>query len=240
MNGAAGHKRQTIADKVAFRLERLVLEGEFKPGARLPPERELAERFVVSRNAVREAMRRLETLGLLKTEAQSGTYVRDYLEEASFDLVVYLMENNETLDPAIFRAILEYREMLETTSARMAAGRDAESSSVDLLALSARLANAASVEEMAAADYLFHSRLVRASGNLLFRSLHNTSRTVHLFYVKLFFQVPGARDETVVQQRRIAEAIGRGDPEAAASAVNAALSYGRRVVEELIQDAEKK
>lgn len=228
--GASG-KRATISEKVAYGLERLVLDGDLSPGDRLPPERELAERFGASRNAVREAIRKLEAMGLLSTAAQSGTYVRDYLEEASFDLVVYLLGNAESHDPAAFESMMEYREMLEATAASMAAERDPGSCGADLAALSGRLSAALGVDEMAEADYLFHSRLVKASGNLLFRSLHNTSRTAHLFYTRRFFAAPGARDETVAQQLAIAAAIGRGDKAAAADAVRAALAYGRRVAE---------
>jgi len=229
-----GRKRQTIADKVAFQLERLVLDGELKPGDRLPPERELAERFNASRNGVREAIRRLETLGLLSTEPQSGTYVKDYLEEASFDLLVYLMESEEYLEPALLMDLLEYRHMLMTTSARLAAKRDPAGCSADLFRYCAELEATTDVAVAAELDYRFHSRIVKAAGNILFRSLHNTSRSVHLFYTRRFYSAPGTIADTAAQQREIATAIGSGDPEAAAQAVRTALEYGRRVIEDLL------
>jgi GntR family transcriptional repressor for pyruvate dehydrogenase complex len=232
--GSKSEKRQSIADKVSFQLERLVLDGELKPGDRLPPERELAERFGASRNGVREAIRRLETLGLLSTEPQSGTYIRDYLEEASFDLIIYLMENGDTLDPAILFQLLEYREMLMTTAARFAAQRDGAACSADLMSLAESLAAAVDVAAVAELDYRFHSRIVKGSGNLMFRSLHNTSRSAHVFYTKLFFSEPGTIAATASQQRDIAAAIGSGNGEAAALAVSIALQYGRRVIEAMV------
>jgi len=233
-NGTRGRKRQTIADKVAFQLERLVLDGELKPCDRLPPERELAERFGASRNGVREAIRRLETLGLLSTEPQSGTYVRDYLEEASFDLLLYLMESEENLEPALLFDLLEYRQMLMTTSARLAALRDAAACAADLSEIGAELAAATSVAAAAALDYRFHSRIVKAAGNLVFRSLQTTSRSVHLFYTGRFYSAPGAIEATAAQQRAIAAAIGSGDPDDAAAAMTTALEYGRRVIETMV------
>ncbi|MBU0928370.1 MAG: GntR family transcriptional regulator [Spirochaetes bacterium] len=224
-------KRPTIADRIAFQLERLVLDGELKPGDRLPPERELAERFGASRNGIREAIRRLETLGLLSTEPQSGTYVREYLEEASFDLLLYLMESDETLDPALLIDLLEYRKMLMTTAAGLAAIRDPRGCSRDLAALAAELGSTTDASLAAALDYRYHSRIVSGSGNLLFRSLHTTSRSLHLYYTKRFYAEPGTIAATAAQQEAIAEAIGAGDSAGAARAMSEALDYGRRVIE---------
>lgn len=224
-------KRQTIADRVAFRLERLVLGGELKPGDRLPPERELAERFSASRNGVREAIRRLEALGLLSTEPQSGTYVRDYLRDASFDLILYVMRCADDIDPALLLDLLEYRRMLMTTAARLAAERDPAACSADLSAIAAALAATRDPAEAAALDFGFHDRIVRGANNVLFRSMQNTSRELHLFYTKRFYSLSGAIEATAAQQRAIAEAIGSGDPDSAAAAMSAALEYGRQAIE---------
>ncbi len=224
-------KKPTITDRVAFRLERLVLGGELKPGDRLPPERELAERFSASRNGVREAIRRLETLGLLSTEPQSGTYVRDYLRDASFDLILHVMRRADDVDPALLLDLLEYRRMLMTTAARLAAERDPAACAADLAALAAALAGARGPEEAAELDFRFHDRIVEGAGNVLFRSMQNTSRELHLYYTRRFYGLPGALEATAAQQRAIAAAVGSGDPEAAAAAMSAALEYGRLAIE---------
>ncbi|HOZ72316.1 MAG TPA: GntR family transcriptional regulator [Spirochaetales bacterium] len=227
-------RKQTIADKVAFRLERLVLGGELKPGDRLPPERELAERFSASRNGVREAIRRLETLGLLSTEPQSGTYVRDYLRDASFDLILHVMRRADDLDPALLLDLLEYRMMLMTTAARLAATRDPMACSADLANMAAALSATRDPAEAAELDFRFHDRIVKGAGNVLFRSMQNTSRELHLFYTRRFYSLPGALEATAAQQLAIAKAIGSGDPEASAAAMMTALEYGRRAIERML------
>ena len=233
---AAGPGRETAAERAQRLLERTILGGEFRPGDRLPSERAMAERIGTSRNVLREAMKKLETLGLISTEAQSGSYVRDYSSEASFDLVIHLMRNREPADPAAFRSVFECREMLETAAARLAARRDAKATADELLALSARVEAASDDPAQAAAvDFLFHSRLVGGSGNILFLSLHNTSREVHLFYTERYFRRPGALAETIVRQRAIAGAIGTGDPDASELAVSAMLSSGREAMERLLK-----
>ena len=66
-------KPTKIADVIVHQLESLILEGTFKPGERLPPERELSERFQVSRPSLREAIRKLEARGMVQTRRGGGT-----------------------------------------------------------------------------------------------------------------------------------------------------------------------
>ena len=71
----SGEKRlyRTVLEK----LQRLIDEGEYPPGGRLPPERELAKRFKVSRPTVREAIIALEALEQVEVKTGSGVYVLD-------------------------------------------------------------------------------------------------------------------------------------------------------------------
>jgi DNA-binding FadR family transcriptional regulator len=65
-------------DHIAYLLEKEIITGVYKAGDRLPAERLLAQNYQTSRNRIREAIIRLVTLGLLRTEPQSGTYVCNY------------------------------------------------------------------------------------------------------------------------------------------------------------------
>ena len=78
------------SELVSLQIEKAILTGEFTPGVRLPPEREMAQRYGVSRSILRESVKQLASLGLVRTEAQSGTYVTDYSREASLEFLVYL------------------------------------------------------------------------------------------------------------------------------------------------------
>jgi len=70
-------RRTKVYEEVADRIRRLIAEGRLKAGDRLPPERELAERFGVSRTSVRDAIRALEMIGLLEPRQGDGTVVLD-------------------------------------------------------------------------------------------------------------------------------------------------------------------
>src|ERR1700689_3464646 len=68
-------RRETVMDTVARRIEQLVRSGELKSGDRLPPEPELAQMLRVSRSSLREALKGLMYLGLIKARAGDGTYI---------------------------------------------------------------------------------------------------------------------------------------------------------------------
>jgi GntR family transcriptional regulator, transcriptional repressor for pyruvate dehydrogenase complex len=68
-------RRLKVSDSVAAQLEQLILRGDYRVGDRLPPERELAEQFGVGRSSMREALRRVETHGLITIDHGRGTFV---------------------------------------------------------------------------------------------------------------------------------------------------------------------
>jgi GntR family transcriptional repressor for pyruvate dehydrogenase complex len=78
--------RRVLSDAVADRIQAKILDGTFRPGERLPPERELAEQLQVNRSSLREALKKLEQLRLIAIQRGSGIRVRSP-EDASFDLV---------------------------------------------------------------------------------------------------------------------------------------------------------
>jgi GntR family transcriptional regulator, transcriptional repressor for pyruvate dehydrogenase complex len=108
-----------ISEEVAAQLKQSIVSGHFKPGEKLPPERDLAEEFQVSRVAIREALRKLEHAGFIVTRqgATGGAYVTDlnfeYLVNAFLDL--FLSEKISI--PELHRV----RLLIEPEVARLAA-----------------------------------------------------------------------------------------------------------------------
>ena len=74
-----------LADAIVAELESMILEGSLQPGQKLPPERELAIQFQVSRPSLREAIQRLEARGLLYRRQGGGTYVQNALSKGIAD-----------------------------------------------------------------------------------------------------------------------------------------------------------
>jgi DNA-binding FadR family transcriptional regulator len=69
-------KSTRIYEEIVRQVKAMIGEGRLKGGDRLPPERDLAEKFVVSRTSVREALRALESLGRLCSRSKSGSFLR--------------------------------------------------------------------------------------------------------------------------------------------------------------------
>ena len=70
-------KQPKISDVIMAQLEAMILEGSLKPGQRLPPERELATQFEVSRPSLREALQKLSARGLIVSRQGGGSFVSE-------------------------------------------------------------------------------------------------------------------------------------------------------------------
>ncbi len=89
--GGSGAPNPTASRSLTALLVRAILHGEYAAGARMPTERALAARHAVSRHVVREALKRLEALGLVRIRQGSGVYVQDVLLNGGMELLEYLL-----------------------------------------------------------------------------------------------------------------------------------------------------
>ncbi len=156
------------ADKIIQQIRELISSGQLNPGDRLPSERMLSEKFGVGRTSVRDAIRKLEFYGILRTLPQSGTVVAGLGIAALEGLITDVLE----LERRDFRSLVETRVLLEVSAAENAAERRTED---DLQRLSNALLahknaltnNVSAVEE----DLLFHLKIAEASQNSVLNSL---------------------------------------------------------------------
>lgn len=117
---AYGKIRQPkLSDVIEQRLEHLIFEGTLRPGEKLPPERELAKQFDVSRPSVREAIQTLEAKGLLSRRQGGGTFVQKQMWQSFSDPLAELLAGN----PESQFDLLETRHALEGIAAYYAALR---------------------------------------------------------------------------------------------------------------------
>src|SRR5436309_10784442 len=112
-------KSTRIYEEIVRQVKQLIAEGRLKSGDRLPPERELAEKFVVSRTSVREALRALESLGLIEIRPGEGTFVRQVPLDALVGPLALVMTSQREAIGELFEA----RRVLEPAIAALAAGR---------------------------------------------------------------------------------------------------------------------
>ncbi len=112
-------KSTRIYEEIVRQVKAMIAEGRLKAGDRLPPERDLAEKFVVSRTSVREALRALESLGLVEIRPGEGTFVREVSIDALVEPLALLMVSQREAIGELFEA----RRLLEPSLAALAATR---------------------------------------------------------------------------------------------------------------------
>ena len=149
-------KNKRLYHSVAEQIKNLISDGSFPPGSRLPGERDLAERFNVSRVTIREAEIALQALGYLKIKTGSGVYVQDVSER----------ENGALPNVTAFE-LTEARLMFESEAAALAARQIDDESLAHLDVLIERMSSTdpADDEDSQEADREFHLTIAEASGN---------------------------------------------------------------------------
>jgi GntR family transcriptional repressor for pyruvate dehydrogenase complex len=173
------------------KLLRLIRERGFKPGDKLPSERDLAAEFGMSRGAVREALIRLDTLRIIESRPKSGIYLQPYGAERSIEAMVLFAETNTPLSAAEVAQSVELRSVLESEALRLACLRRTPE---DLQRLQAILdqseAAIASGGTFADLDAEFHKAIVAATHN-----------DVLLRFINVFYLMSRKRRETYFQSQ---------------------------------------
>jgi GntR family transcriptional repressor for pyruvate dehydrogenase complex len=222
---------------VAVLLERAA-RGSLPSGFQLPQEGVLAAQLGISRLTLREAMRTLQNLGVLRVERGRGTFVTERSEWARMDPTVLgaLLEAGEGRD--VLKELTELRRIVETGAARLAATRHSEDdigALSDALAEMEHAAHAQDVVAFAAADVAFHDVVLAAAGNTLvsnlFESMHSAMQRIREETTRLTI----GSLEAVEVHRTVLEGIRSGDPAAATRAMSAHFDNTDRFVDEAIR-----
>ena len=155
-------KRESLAQSVAKQIVSLIEEGYLSVGDRLPPERELCERFGVSRTALREGITSLTHIGILESIGGSGVYVRNALPEAVLKRKMEAFRISErSVDD-----LAELREALESFIGELACERATRENIKKLRDVVNRMEKRARAgESLVLEDLEFHKELALASHN---------------------------------------------------------------------------
>lgn len=164
-------KKTRVAEEVADRIRVLMLDGTFPAGQPLPSERHLAERFGVSRGSIRDALRTLETIGLLETRHGQGTFPHELSVERLVAPLASVMAYRSDLQDEL----LDVRRMFEPAVARAAAVRATEEDLTDLQRiLETQRQKLKTGQSAIAEDTAFHAVLARSTRNRVVMSIMAT------------------------------------------------------------------
>jgi GntR family transcriptional repressor for pyruvate dehydrogenase complex len=211
-------REATLAERVTEQIENLIVANHLQPGDHLPPERELAQRFGVSRTVVREAIRALVAKNLLEGRPGGGTIVRvPTAEMVAQSMLLFLRTGQNHID---YDKVHEVRRLLEVEIAGLAAARR---TAEDLAKMDAILDETLVVGDdrdlLAQNDVNFHAALARATHNELFSLLLDSIADIMLTVRQLGFSVPGMPARTLKYHRAIFEQVKIGNPEGARQAM---------------------
>jgi DNA-binding FadR family transcriptional regulator len=223
---------QRCSEKVAEAIRSTIVQGRIRPGECLPPERTLADRFRVTRNTVREALRILEQTRLVSIRQGSGIRVRDYLGAAGLEFAAAALTSagadlrDWMRDIADARAVIG-RAMTTYAVARLdPGGIQTIAAAVDAFCEEAGR-KSPSVRRLQELDFEIQSRLVRASGNRALMLLHNSIRHVYERVEDLFAPLVRSPQRTADLYRGLIGALGSGERETAVRILDRYFETGK-------------
>jgi GntR family transcriptional repressor for pyruvate dehydrogenase complex len=224
---------EKLSTAVVRQVEELILRGILQPGARLPPERELAERLGVSRPSLRDAIAQLQQAGLLSAKPGAGVFVADVLGSAFSPALTALFARHD--EAAI--DYLSFRRDMEGLAAERAARLGSDTDLAVISAVFAKMESAhatRSAKEEAALDAQFHMAIIEASHNVvmlhMMRSMYELLRGGVFYNRQVMFKQQTKRAVLLDQHRAIHDALMARDAAGARAAVEAHLSYVERAL----------
>jgi GntR family transcriptional repressor for pyruvate dehydrogenase complex len=214
-----------LYEQIVQQVEESIHKGAMKPGDQLPPERELAQQFGVSRTAVREAVKALHEKGLVEAYPGRGTFITDgtsYSMRQSLDRMLRVGQAEGS------GFLAEVREILEPEIAALAATRaDAE----DLASMREQIQLMDTArrdpDEFIEADLDFHLALAEAAANPIILSLIDSIVGLLREQRMGIFQVEGGPERGQYHHKKIMETIEHRDSAGAREAMKAHLRQVR-------------
>jgi len=230
----AAIQRALVSDQVFRLLSEQILSGRYESGEKLPTQRALAADLAVNMASIREAVKRLEQLGLVEVRHGDAMRVRDWRSDGGLDVVAHLIFAAGGVDRPTLAAVLEARRLMLTEAARLAAARRGDDQARRLRELALQIAEAPDAQTAQLLDLAFMAELVEASDNVVFVLVLNTVRRLYLEHAELLRAVVADRGELAPLYARAAKAIGeRVEDRAAGSIAELAAVQERRILESL-------
>jgi DNA-binding FadR family transcriptional regulator len=167
---------QSLADQVFEQLAREIVVGRYAAGSSLPAERLLATVFGVNRHVVREGLKRLEQIGLIKISQGGGTKVLDFKRHAGLDLLALMAEHatGGRDVAAVWVSVLEMRAAIATDVARLCAERAPATIRAELVTIAAEMRKTQVSSQLFRLEVRFWDRAVEGAQNLAYRLAFNS------------------------------------------------------------------
>jgi GntR family transcriptional regulator, transcriptional repressor for pyruvate dehydrogenase complex len=228
--------RTSLADDLAERIVQMISGGEYGEGDRLPAIMEMARMFGVGHPTVREALKKLEIVGLIDIRHGSGVYVRGGAE-------VLVVSNPIYAGPATKKLLvdlIEARIPLEVKAAALAAteATDEHFERMERFLAEANASLDHDDDTLNAANMSFHREIAAASGNAVIEQLHGVLSKLFRREQSIILSIYSLRDKDHGEHREILDALRKRDPALAQELMQKHLEGVRDVL--MRWDPEKK
>jgi GntR family transcriptional regulator, transcriptional repressor for pyruvate dehydrogenase complex len=217
-------ERRKVYEQIAEQLLGQIGSRRLRPGDALPSERELTESFSVGRSSIREALRMLESQGVIVAANGGAFVVADVVNPLNSSLRLLFTLDEQTGMHDLF----ELRRILDCEAAALAAERRGETHLAEMEAAIAEmetaLADGTRGDGFIDADLRFHLAVAEATGNrLLLHSMHAVRDVVRRALMTVFV-IPNSPESAVVEHRAVRAAIASGDADRARREMRAHLA----------------
>jgi GntR family transcriptional repressor for pyruvate dehydrogenase complex len=218
----------SLPDRLSIEIEKLIMGGVLEAGAKLPAERELAETLGVSRVSIRQALRELETRGMIDRRPGRGTIVLSATtsHESGATIAAALASVNRDIAD-----IMELRAMIEPPIAALTAARATPRDIAQLQDLVDEMSSGVSTSKYAELDRSFHQAIAQYTHNPLLSMLTEQIATLIAPSRKSALQTKQRRQNSTQEHQRILRAIAAKDSQAAEREARAHLdSIAREIL----------
>lgn len=219
-------ERTMVSDSVIDQITELIRSGKLKPGDQLPSEHGLSELLGVSRSSVREALKALETLGMIRRD-QAGSFVNENFSVSALSKLLYTEMLTRKLK---IIHLYQTRQLLETYLGALAAANltDTELMELERLCVEMEMTPDTQVQDHVNLDKEFHRRLCDIAGNPLLTRLWELAFEVLL---EVRQQIPFTAWDIRHSDKRhrlLIEALRARDPELVKETISETLEAGER------------
>lgn len=222
-------REQSLSDKVAEQLTEAIVSKQIRAGQRLPSERELGDKFGVSRTVVREAVRSLTARGLVRVTSGRGVEVNEFGAKDVAASMRLLVRGHEGLD---YGKVNEVRTAVEVQVAGLAAER-AQPADIEALEKlcdeheqTLKAGDLATASEL---DFQFHRELTRASGNELLLAMLDSIADVLREVRNQSMTEPHVGEDGLRAHRKILKCVKARKTDAAREAMAEHLAEAERI-----------
>jgi GntR family transcriptional regulator, transcriptional repressor for pyruvate dehydrogenase complex len=221
-------ERKKVYELVAERLVQEISDRRLNPGDELPRERHLAEAYGVGRSSVREALRMLESRGLIASPGGGRLVVADYANPLNQSLALLLRMHDGDLGE-----LFEIRRILEVESAGLAAQRRSDADVGAMRAAQRTMEEGlGSAERYVDGDVRFHLAIAAATHNRVATYMMAAIRDALHRALLSIYQIPGSPERSLGQHRQILDAVEARRPDQARERMRLHLLRVEQDVEE--------